>query len=123
MQFSRVKQHSCLWVALVLIGLAGCAGPAAEEAATPTASLPPAEPTASPFPPTEAPAGETFTSERFGYTMVVPPGWIFRDKPGEWADFDPLDPRNGRGIDVFAAYLNSRNLAMGIGARPVAEGS
>jgi hypothetical protein len=75
-------------------------------------------PTASPVP---TAAGEQFTSQRFGYVFVIPAGWIIKDKPGEWADFDPLDPNRGQGIDAFAAYLDGRNLALGIGARPLSD--
>ena len=80
---------------------------------SPVASLSP-EPTA-----TEPPAaeGHLFTSERFDYSVEYPAGWITKDRPGEWADFDPLDPNRTGGIDAFAGYVNNRNLTIGIGAR------
>ncbi|HKZ69244.1 MAG TPA: hypothetical protein VJ020_04140 [Anaerolineales bacterium] len=110
-----------LFVWLVGIGLiltaTGCSS------ASPTTPPPSAEPTlastaTSALTPTPgATAGTLFTSRRFGYSIRYPEGWIEKDRPGEWADFDPLDPNRGAGIDAFAAYLDGRNLALGIGAR------
>jgi len=61
--------------------------------------------------------GQAFTSERFGYGMMYPSGWIVKDNPGEWADYDPLDPNRTNGVDVFAGYVDGRNLTIGVGAR------
>lgn len=103
------------WISMILMLLSACSPRAAEVVAEP--SLPPAlspEPTL-----TEQaqPEGQSFTSERFGYSFLYPAGWIVKDKPGEWADFDPLDPNRTGGIDAFAGYVDSRNLTIGIGAR------
>jgi hypothetical protein len=68
------------------------------------------------------PEEQAFTSERFGYSFSYPAAWITKDKPGEWADFDPLDPNRTEGIDAFAGYVNNRNLAIGIGARELPDG-
>jgi hypothetical protein len=118
----QVKALFGLWVVFIYLILVACAGPAADP--TPTPAAPTAAPPTATLAPasTDPPAGEPFTSERFGYSLLVPPGWLFRDRPGEWPDFDPVDPRRGTGIDTFAAYLDGRNLALGIGARPLAEG-
>jgi hypothetical protein len=100
---------------IIVIGFSACspqpAAVPAEQITSPTASP---EPTA-----TEQaqPAGQPFTSERFGYSFSYPTGWIIKDKPGEWADFDPLDPNRTGGIDAFAGYVDNRNLSIGIGAR------
>lgn len=67
------------------------------------------------------PRGQEFTSTRFGYSFQYPVGWIIKDKPGEWADFDPLDPNRTNGSDAFAGYVNNRNLALGVGARDLPE--
>jgi len=106
------------WVSIMLIGLSACSPQPPDiptEAARPTAVLP--EPTV-----TEQaqPAGQVFTSERFGYSFSYPARWIIKDKPGEWADYDPLDPNRTGGIDAFAGYINNRNLTIGIGARALA---
>lgn len=111
----QVKLVVGLWVVVLMI-LVSCGGQAAEPEPTQTTRAEPS-PEA-----TETPAGEVFRSERFGYSLVIPAGWLFRDKPGEWPVFDPVDPRRGTGIDTFAAYLEGRNLAMGVGVRPLAEG-
>ena len=81
----------------------------------------PGTPTA--VPATEAAPGQPFTSQQFDYTFSYPAGWIIKEKPGEWAEFDPLDPNRGAGIDAFAAYLDGRTLALGIGARPLPAGT
>jgi hypothetical protein len=73
--------------------------------------------------PTVPPDWEAFTSEKFAYTIFLPAGWFIKDRPGTWAEYDPLDPKVGSGIDAFAAYLNRRVLALGIGARALPEGS
>lgn len=83
------------------------------------AATPPPEP--SPTPQAQ-PAGQAFTSERFGYSFSFPVGWLIKDKPGEWAEYDPLDPNRTNGIDAFAGYVNNRNLAVGIGARRLPDG-
>ena len=101
----------------LVLGLAACTS---QPAAVPTEPVLPVEPTRSPQPTaTEPPqpAGQPFTSEQFGYSFEYPAGWLLRDKPGEWAEFDPVDPNRTNGIDAFAGYVNSRNLAIGIGAR------
>lgn len=106
---------------IILFSLSACASPP-PPAATAEPTLPPPtspEPTATQPP---QPAGQAFTSERFGYSFEYPAGWMVRDKPGEWPDFDPLDPNRTSGIDIFAGYVNNRNLALGIGARDLPEG-
>src|SRR5688572_7722151 len=107
-------------ICIIVIGFSACSPQPAtvpdEQITSPTA---PPEPTA---PEQTQPAGQPFTSERFGYSFSYPTGWIIKDKPGEWADFDPLDPNRTRGIDAFAGYMNNRNLTIGIGARELAEG-
>lgn len=106
-------------ICIILIGLSACSPQISDIPAEPT--LPPV---ASPEPTvTEQtqPEGQAFTSERFGYSFLYPAGWIIKDKPGEWADYDPLDPNRTGGIDAFAGYVNSRNLTIGIGARELLE--
>ena len=103
------------WISIILMPLSACSPRAAQVVAE--LSLPPAlspEPTL-----TEQaqPEEHSFNSERFGYSFQFPAGWIVKDKPGEWADFDPLDPNRTGGIDAFAGYVDSRNLTIGIGAR------
>lgn len=104
-----------LLVTLLVAALAACAPQ------TPPASPTPAEP--SPSPTLERKPGQVFVSERFEYTFTYPSGWIVKDKPGEWPDYDPLDPNRGAGIDAFAAYLDGRNFSLGIGARSLTEDS
>jgi hypothetical protein len=107
-------------ICIILPALSACAPQPAAVTTEPT--QPPA---ASPTPTvteTAQPAGQAFTSERFSYSFEYPTGWIIKDKPGEWPDFDPLDPNRTAGIDAFAGYVNSRNLALGIGARELPEG-
>jgi hypothetical protein len=104
---------------IILFALSACASPPAPAA---TAEPPPPaspEPTAAEPP---QPAGQAFTSQRFAYSFEFPAGWIVRDKPGEWPDFDPLDPNRTSGIDIFAGYVDNRNLALGVGARDLPEG-
>lgn len=106
---------------LFLILQAACSPQAGE---TPPAST--ATPVASPQPTvteTAQPQGQAFTSERFGYSFSFPAGWILRDRSGEWADFDPVDPNRTAGIDAFAGYIQNRNLAIGIGARQLPAGA
>jgi hypothetical protein len=108
------------FVCIMLIGISACSPQPANtpaEATQPPVDLP--EPTV-----TEQaqPEGTDFTSERFGYSFQYPAGWLIKDKPGEWADYDPLDPNRTGGIDAFAGYVNSRNLSIGIGARDLAGG-
>ena len=106
---------------IILFALSACASPPSP-AVTAEPTLPPP---ASPDPTaTEAlqSAGQAFTSERFAYSFEFPAGWIVRDKPGEWPDFDPLDPNRTSGIDIFAGYVDNRNLALGVGARDLPEG-
>ena len=107
-------------ICLMVFGVSACAPPPVAVTAGPTSS-----PAPSPEPPlTEPPqpAGQAFTSERFGYSFAYPPGWLIKDKPGEWPAFDPLDPNRTAGIDAFAGYVNNRNLALGIGARDLPAG-
>ena len=107
---------------ITLIALSACApqppAPTMEPTSPPVPSPSP-EPTATEPP---QPEGQPFTSERFGYSFEYPAGWIVRDRPGEWADFDPLDANRTNGIDAFAGYINNRNLALGIGARELPAG-
>jgi hypothetical protein len=109
-------------ICICLVVISACSPQAsaatAEPTLSPVASLV-SEPTA-----TEPPQSQrqTFTSERFSYSFQYPAGWIIKDKPGEWAEFDPLDPNRTNGIDAFAGYINGRNLTIGIGARPLPEG-
>jgi hypothetical protein len=107
----KVLSTACI----ILIVLSAC---------SPQTTAPPAEPTStaavSPEPiATEPPQpqGQPFTSERFGYTFQYPANWIVKDRPGEWAEFDPLDPNRTGGIDAFGGYVNNRNLTIGFGAR------
>jgi hypothetical protein len=100
-----------------------------QAACSPRTSDTPVEPTlplaASPEPTaTEQaqPEGQAFTSAKFDYSFSFPAGWIIKDKPGEWADYDPLDPNRTNGIDAFAGYVNNRNLTIGIGARELPDG-
>ena len=65
--------------------------------------------------------GQAFTSERYGYSLMYPAGWLVKDKPGEWAEYDPLDPNRVTGVDAFAGYVDGRNLAIGVGARELAD--
>jgi hypothetical protein len=105
---------------ILLPALSACAPQSAAVTAEPT--LPPAaslEPTVTAA---SQPTGQAFTSERFGYSFEYPAGWIVKDKPGEWPDFEPLDANRTPGIDSFAGYVNSRNLALGIGVRELPEG-
>lgn len=104
-----------------MAGISACAPsvPATAVPTLPPAASPSAEPTATQPPAAE---GQPFTSERFGYSFEYPAGWITKDRPGEWADFDPLDPNRTGGIDAFAGYVNNRNLTIGIGARELPEG-
>jgi hypothetical protein len=105
---------------LLLPALSACVSPQAVVTTEPTLS-----PTAAPAPTvteTALPAGQAFTSERFGYSFQYPAGWIVKDNSGEWPDFDPLDPNRTAGIDTFAGYVNQRNLALGIGARELPAG-
>lgn len=104
---------------LMIFSISACA-PQPVVTAVPT-SAPPASPEATATEPV-GPAGQAFTSERFGYSFEYPAGWILKDKPGEWPDFDPLDPNRTAGIDTFAGYVNNRNLALGIGARDLPDG-
>lgn len=66
--------------------------------------------------------GQAFTSEQFGYSLLYPTGWIVKDNAGEWADYDPLDPNRTNGVDVFAGYVDGRNLTFGVGARALPGG-
>lgn len=100
-----------------------------QAACSPQTSGSPVDPTvppaASPAPTaTEQPRpeGQPFTSERFDYSFSFPAGWIIKDKPGQWAEYDPLDPNRTNGIDAFAGYVNNRNLTIGIGARQLPDG-
>jgi hypothetical protein len=102
---------------ILLLALSACASATAAVTVEPT--LPPPEPTVTETP---LPAGQAFTSERFGYSFQYPAGWIVKDNSGEWPDFDPLDPNRTAGIDTFAGYVNQRNLALGIGARELPRG-
>lgn len=117
---SPINFSSRAMLCLLVLVLSACAPPSAAVTAEPT--LPPI---ASPEPivtGTPEPAGQAFTSGRFGYSFQYPSGWIVKDKSGEWPDFDPLDPNRTAGIDTFAGYVNNRNLALGIGARELPEG-
>jgi hypothetical protein len=91
-----VKFSLNLLISMLLIGLSACAPQTAFE-------------------------GQAFTSEKFGYSLLYPAGWLVKDKPGEWAEYDPLDPKNVGGIDAFAGYVDGRNLAIGVGARDLAD--
>jgi len=113
---SRLINFSLLAAVCIMAGLPACAPQPPAITADPSSVL---EPT-----PTEPPQlqGQDFTSERFGYSFQYPAGWIIKDKPGEWAEFDPLDPNRTNGIDAFAGYVDNRNLTIGIGARELPEG-
>ncbi len=65
--------------------------------------------------------GQAFTSERYGYSLIYPTGWLVKDKPGVWADYDPLDPNRVVGVDAFAGYVDGRNLTIGVGARELVD--
>jgi len=105
---------------ILLPALSACAPQPA--AVTAESTLPLAASPAPAVTETPHPAGQAFNSERFGYSFQFPAGWIVKDKPGQWPDFDPLDPNRTSGIDTFAGYVNNRNLALGIGARELPEG-
>lgn len=107
-------------VSMVLIGFSACS-PQPPDISTETARPPAVSPEPTAAEPAQ-PEGQTFISERFGYSFLYPAGWIIKDKPGEWADYDPLDPNRTGGIDAFAGYINSRNLTIGIGARELGDG-
>lgn len=120
MKTSLIRVSLFAVICLIVFGISACAPPPAPLTAEPTS--PPAaspEPTATEPP---RPAGQAFTSARFGYSFEFPAGWIIKDKPGDWPDFDPLDPNRTAGIDTFAGYVNNRNLALGVGARDLPEG-
>lgn len=65
--------------------------------------------------------GEAYTSERFGYSIMYPTGWLVKDKDGEWPEYEPVDPNRVSGVDAFAGYVDGRNLAIGVGARELAD--
>lgn len=115
--------HVSLMVMLsaILLAFSACASPQAPAATAEPTLPPPASPEPTATEPTQS-AGQAFTSERFGYSFEFPAGWLVRDKPGEWPDFDPLDPNRTAGIDIFAGYVDNRNLALGVGARDLPEG-
>ena len=120
MKNSHIGFSFQVMICISLTVLSACSSPPATATAEPT--LRPAvapEPTATEPP---QPTGQAFTSERFGYSFEYPAGWIIKDKPGEWPEFDPLDPNRTAGIDTFAGYVNNRNLALGIGARELPDG-
>ncbi|MCI0396717.1 MAG: photosystem II reaction center PsbP family protein [Chloroflexi bacterium] len=126
MKSRRARYLFGRFICLTVAGLCACGSPAADTPAGPTippTTITPEPATPEPATPTGRPVGEAFTSPRFGYTFLYPPGWLVKDRPGDWADYDPLDPNRGAGIDAFAAYLDGRNLALGIGARPLPDGS
>lgn len=114
-----MKNRLVLLVCIILISVSACSPQSPNLPTEPSPSVILPEPTV-----TEQaqPEGQAFTSERFGYSFSYPAGWIITDRPGEWADYDPLDANRTGGIDTFAGYINSRNLAMGIGARELADG-
>jgi hypothetical protein len=117
-----MKNRLLKLVCIILIGFSACSPQTSNIPAEPT--LPPAiapEPTITEQAQPE-PERQAFISERFGYSFSYPAGWIIKDKPGEWADYDPLDPNRTGGIDAFAGYVNSRNLTIGIGARALPDG-
>lgn len=120
MKNTSIKFFSTAGINIILIVLCACSpqspGTPAEATLSPAGSP---EPT---FTEESQPEGQAFTSERFGYSFEFPAGWIVKDKPGEWADFDPLDPNRTGGIDAFAGYINNRNLTIGIGARELPAG-
>lgn len=119
MKNTSIKFFSNALISIILIVLCACSPQTSEipaESTLPPVILP--EPTVAEQ---VQPDGQTFTSERFGYSFLYPAGWIVKDKSGEWADFDPLDPNRTGGIDAFAGYVNSRNLTIGMGARELSD--
>jgi hypothetical protein len=115
MKIELIKFFPNALLCILVIGVSACSPQTAPLTAEATVS-----PAPSPIPTiTEQtqPEGQAFTSERFSYSFQYPAGWIIKDKPGEWADFDPLDPNRTGGIDAFAGYVDNRNLSIGIGAR------
>jgi len=116
-----MKNRLPAWLGIILMGISACSPQTTSTPAEPT--LAPAvapEPTATEGAQPE-PEGQAFNSERFGYSFSYPAGWIIKDKPGEWADYDPLDPNRTGGIDAFAGYIDQRNLTIGIGARELSD--
>jgi hypothetical protein len=113
-----INSFSSSLICVIFIWFSACSP---QPAAGPTeATTPPTAPLKPTATEQAQPEGQSFTSERFGYSFSYPTGWIIKDKPGEWADFDPLDPNRTGGIDAFAGYVNNRNLTIGIGARELA---
>jgi hypothetical protein len=47
------------------------------------------------------PPGTPFTSERHGYTVVLPEGWTVEERPGTWLPGDFFDAGTDSGVDYF----------------------
>jgi hypothetical protein len=47
------------------------------------------------------PPGTPFTSERHGYTVVLPEGWTVEEHPGSWLLGDFFDASTNSGVDYF----------------------
>ena len=48
-----------------------------------------------------APPGTPFTSERHGYTVILPEGWSVEEQPGTWLPGDFFDAGTNSGVDYF----------------------
>ena len=47
------------------------------------------------------PPGTPFTSERHGYTVILPEGWTIEERPGTWPLGDFFDASTDSGVDYF----------------------
>jgi hypothetical protein len=47
------------------------------------------------------PPGTPFTSERHGYTIILPEGWTVEERPGTWLLGDFFDANTDSGVDYF----------------------
>jgi hypothetical protein len=60
---------------------------------------------------------DSFTSSRFGYSVMLPTGWIIDEVGGPWLDFQGLNPTDTQGIDSFSTYKDSRTMYIGAASR------
>lgn len=70
------------------------------------------------------PPGTPFTSERHGYTVVLPEGWTVEEQPGRWLLGDFFDATTDSGVDFFQRLDPDRGprLNLYLASQPIPTG-